>query len=234
MGVEKKFDIDNQYELVNIRQYLENLPEDMNISISLTAQGDKKPRVMLEGSITRQELGKMLENRRDALHSKGQRDTLTGMYNKEYFDKRMATVDRSQVLLVAVINININDWKFVNDNFGDEESDRLIKIVADVIKGHSKPYFICGRIDGDVFGVIIPMALDGEAEEFVKDVFETCLYYEDSVLAPSVATGIQYKTNIEQSLDDLMSEAEYVMFENKFEVKSAPDYRKRLEHGLNN
>lgn len=233
MGVDKKFNLDNQFELVNIKQFLENMPEDMQVSISVSVEGDKKPRAILEGGMTRQELNKMVDNRRDALHSIGQRDKLTGMYNKEYFEKRMATIDRSQVLPVAVINININDWKFVNDNFGDEESDRLIKIVAEIIHGHAKPYFVCGRIDGDVFGVIIPMALEGEAEEFVKEVFDQCFYYEDHILAPSVATGIQYKTNIEQNLDDLMSEAEYVMFENKFEVKSHPKYRKRLEHGLN-
>ena len=39
----------------------------------------------------------------------------------------------------TVLNVNINDWKFVNDHFGDEESDRLIKTIADILKKEAKP-----------------------------------------------------------------------------------------------
>ena len=46
----------------------------------------------------------------------------------------MSVIDRSGIVPVAVMNININDWKFVNDHFGDEESDRLIRTVAGFLK----------------------------------------------------------------------------------------------------
>ena len=52
------------------------------------------------------------------------------MLNSTYFDNKMQIIDRSQAVPVAVICANINDWKYVNDNFGDEESDRLIQVVA--------------------------------------------------------------------------------------------------------
>ena len=47
--------------------------------------------------------------------------------------------------------MNINDWKFVNENYGDEESDRLIKTVAGILKQEAKPEYVMGRVDGDVF-----------------------------------------------------------------------------------
>lgn len=156
-------------------------------------------------------------------------DALTGVYHKLYFEERMKVIDRAEVVPVAVINVNINDWKYVNDNFGDEESDRLIKTIADILKQEKKPDYVIGRVDGDVFIVLIPMAEDGEAEEYCKRVQQACLSYEDEILAPSVACGVVYKTNVEEMVEDKLDDAEYEMFNNKFEIKNAPGYRERLE-----
>lgn len=159
-------------------------------------------------------------------------DALTGVHHKLYFEERMKVIDRAEVVPVAVINVNINDWKFVNDNYGDEESDRLIKTIVDILKQEKKPDYEIGRVDGDVFIVLIPMAEDGEAEDYCERVQEACLRYEDKILAPSVACGLVYKTNVEELLRDKLPDAEYEMFNNKFEIKNAPGYRERLEHGL--
>lgn len=156
-------------------------------------------------------------------------DALTGVYHKLYFEERMRVIDRAEVVPVAVINVNINDWKYVNDNFGDEESDRLIKTIADILKREKKPDYVIGRVDGDVFIVLIPMAEDGEAEEYCQRVQQACFSYEDEILAPSVACGVVYKTNVEEKIEDKLDDAEYEMFNNKFEIKNAPGYRERLE-----
>lgn len=159
-------------------------------------------------------------------------DVLTGVYHKLYFEGRMKVLDRAEIVPVAVINININDWKFVNDHYGDEESDRLIRTIAELIKREAKPDYIIGRVDGDVFVVLIPMVETDEAEDYCRRLQAACLAYEDPLLAPSVACGIVYKTNVEEGLTDKLPDAEYEMFNNKFELKNAPGYRERLEHGL--
>ena len=156
-------------------------------------------------------------------------DPLTGVYHKLYFEERMKVIDRAEVVPVAVINVNINDWKYTNDHFGDEESDRLIKTIADILKQEKKPDYVIGRVDGDVFIVLIPMAEDGEAEDYCRRVQQTCLSFEDKILAPSVACGVVYKTNVEEMVEDKLDDAEYEMFNNKFEIKNAPGYRERLE-----
>ena len=156
-------------------------------------------------------------------------DALTGVYHKLYFEERMRVIDRAEVVPVAVINVNINDWKYVNDHFGDEESDRLIKTIADILKQEKKPDYVIGRVDVDVFIVLIPMAEDGEAERYCQRVQQACLSYEDEILAPSVACGVVYKTNVEEMIEDKLDDAEYEMFNNKFEIKNAPGYRERLE-----
>ena len=206
--------------------------EMMDGTVALLAKLGEEVYLHRESSIYLEELEKQVEDKTHKITQDEREDILTGVYNKIYFENRMKIIDRSEVVPVAVINVNINDWKFVNDHFGDEESDRLIRIVADILKEEAKPYFITGRIDGDVFGVLIPMAEDGEAEAFGARVQERCNSYEDQILAPSVAVGIVHKTNIEEALEDRLSDAEYEMFNNKFEVKNAPGYRARLEKGL--
>lgn len=159
-------------------------------------------------------------------------DPLTGVLNKAYFDNRVKIMDRSQLVPVATICININDWKFVNDNYGDDESDRLIKVIAQIVASEAKTDYVIGRVDGDVFNVLISMPLDGEVDDFCNRVRERCITYNDERLAPSVAIGYAIKENVEQALDDLYSDAEYMMFENKIDVKNEAGYRERLEHGL--
>lgn len=160
------------------------------------------------------------------------KDALTDTWSKIYFQNKMKVVDRSEVLPVALVVANINDWKFANDHFGDDESDRLIQIVADILKRNAKPEYIIGRCDGDVFNILIPMAQDGEAEEYCKLIQEEAAGYEDSVLAPSVAVGIAYKNNVEESLFSLTSDAEYAMFEDKFTIKNSEGYQERLKKGI--
>ena len=80
--------------------------------------------------------------------------------------------------------------------------------------------------------MLIPQAEDGEAEDYCHRVQAACQAYEDDVLAPSVAAGIVYKTNVEEHLAEKVSDAEYEMFDNKLEIKNSPGYQERLQRGL--
>ena len=159
-------------------------------------------------------------------------DALTGVLTHTYFRSRMKVLDRSQVAPIAALCININDWKFANDHFGDEESDRLIRIIANILQKEAKPEYVIGRVDGDVFNVMIPMPEDGEAVEYARAVQNACNEYVDKCLAPSVAIGIAVKENVEEFLAQVFSDAEYEMFENKMNMKKAPGYQERLRKGL--
>lgn len=157
-----------------------------------------------------------------------QEDILTGMLNRSFFESRRQIIDRSEIVPVAEICLNINDWKYAFDHFGNEESDRLIRVIAGIIKNQAKPDYVIGRTDGDVFTVLIPMAEPGEAQEYCERVSRECLAFEDAKLSPSVAYGIVTKDNVEQSLDELYSDAEYEMFDLKYRIKNEPGYQERL------
>lgn len=162
-----------------------------------------------------------------------QNDPLTGVLNKSSFMKNMEQLKEREVVPTAVICVNINDWLFVHDNFGEEESDRLIVTVAEILKNCADEQAIIGRIGGDAFHVLLPMIEEEEAKEYCRKVQEACLQYEDKILAPSVAIGCVMKTNVDESYKNVFSDAEYAMYEDKLVLKKAPGYHERLEKGLN-
>lgn len=159
-------------------------------------------------------------------------DVLTGTLNRTYFENRVKIVERSEVIPVGLLVANINDWKFVNDNFGLEESDRLIQTVAQILKKEAKKDYVIGRVEGDVFHVMVPMVEDGEMETYCQAIKNACESFEDEILAPSVALGYVVKMNVEEHIDELFSDAEYLMLENKLEMKKQPGYQERLKKGL--
>jgi len=166
----------------------------------------------------------------------GQNDPLTGVLNRNAFISRMKELADREVVPTAAICVNINDWRFFDNHFGEEESDRLIVIVAEILKntaaelGFDKA--VIGKVEGDVFHVLLPYADEEEAKEYCTKIQQACDSFEDEKLAPSVAVGCVMRINVEESFKDILSDAEYTMLENKFLIKNAPGYKERLEKCL--
>lgn len=175
------------------------------------------------------ELERRLEKEKYRVTHGEEEDILTGTLNKSYFENRRQIIDRSEVVPVAEICLNINDWKYAYDHFGNEESDRLIRVIAEIVKRNAKEDYVIGRTDGDVFTVLIPMAEPDEARDYCERIAKECMEFEDAKLSPSVAYGIVMKDNVEQKLDELYSDAEYEMFDLKYQIKNTPGYQERLQ-----
>lgn len=182
------------------------------------------------------ELEQRLEKEAYQAKNSGQNDPLTGALNRNCFISRMKELADREVIPTAAICVNINDWRFVDNNFGEEESDRLIVTVAEILKAEAAEAglenALIGRVEGDVFNVLLPLAEEDAAKAYCDSIQRACDSFEDERLAPSVAVGCVMRTNVEESFKNILSDAEYAMLENKFTVKNAPGYKERLEKGL--
>ena len=183
----------------------------------------------IETSIYADELEKMLEKEQYRIKHGEHEDALTGVMNNTYFDSHIKTLDENETVPVGVICVNINDWKKVDDVWGHEESDRLIKTVAQILKQESQEGYLIARCGGDLFNVLVPYAREGETEDYVRRIRQACDSFEDEHIAPSIACGMTLKTNVEQSIAELLSDAEYEMFDNKFSIKNSEEYMARLK-----
>lgn len=90
-------------------------------------------------------------------------DMLTGLYNRANFDK--AAREIGDLTALSVIILDIDDFKDVNDTYGHDYGDHVIKTVASVIRESFNHGYRCYRYGGDEF-VVIGHETDSEKIEF--------------------------------------------------------------------
>ncbi len=79
-------------------------------------------------------------------------DTLTGLYNRAAFDKAAKQIVAPKAF--SVIIFDINDFKSVNDTYGHDYGDMVIKAVASIIRESFNKHYTCYRFGGDEFSII--------------------------------------------------------------------------------
>ncbi|PKM49988.1 MAG: hypothetical protein CVV02_13475 [Firmicutes bacterium HGW-Firmicutes-7] len=115
-------------------------------------------------------------------------DTLTGLYNRATFDKAAKQMVRPKVF--SVIMLDINDFKCVNDTYGHDYGDRVIKNVATIIRESFNKHYTCYRFGGDEF-CITSNETDQEKIEFQLRTMTNALaeMREKGNLLPTVSYG---------------------------------------------
>ncbi len=98
-------------------------------------------------------------------------DPLTGIYNRRYFMERLQEeVQRARRYKEDVFSISIldiDDLKRINDSYGHQVGDELIKAIAEYLKNFVRESDVVGRIGGDEFGIIW-MHTDSEVAKWVQ------------------------------------------------------------------
>ncbi len=99
-----------------------------------------------------------LQDLRELAH----RDALTGLWNRRYFEKRMAEelsrARRDPSRQFTLVIVDLNNMKQVNDCFGHDVGDRTLKWVASFLQGNLREYDVTCRLGGDEFALLLPDA----------------------------------------------------------------------------
>lgn len=83
-------------------------------------------------------------------------DSLTGLYNRTYYDSEFNRLQFVMLLPVSIIIIDVDGLKLINDSKGHEAGDKLISSVASILKEAFRGDDIVARIGGDEFSVLLP------------------------------------------------------------------------------
>jgi len=100
-----------------------------------------------------------LEAKAKSLEHEAQRDGLTGLYNRAYFDHALAqkvaqaAIDRAPLSLIL---FDIDHFKNVNDTYGHQAGDKVLSGVARVLGGRMRPTDITARYGGEEFVLLLP------------------------------------------------------------------------------
>jgi diguanylate cyclase (GGDEF)-like protein/PAS domain S-box-containing protein len=115
-------------------------------------------------------------------------DSLTGLYNRAYFEEEMKRVNTKRNYPIAIVMADINGLKVVNDALGHNKGDELLKNTAKVLKSVARKEDIIARIGGDEFAIILPHCDENVAQAFCNRFREACKKC-NSELKCSIALG---------------------------------------------
>jgi len=103
---------------------------------------------------------------RTQLEHQAQTDSLTGLYNHRYFHERLRAeltrASRSRDT-VAVLMLDIDDFKRVNDVHGHGAGDQVLTDLSELLRGSLRGSDVVCRLGGEEFGVIMPSGDTGDA-----------------------------------------------------------------------
>ncbi len=150
------------------------------------------------------------------------RDTLTGLPNRLLFADRLEQAvmrsERSRTSM-ALMLIDIDDFKLVNDSFGHDAGDKLIKAVADLISKSLRRADTIARLGGDEFAVIVE-GIDGPGDAIsIADNLTTILEHnvrlDDQETYTSASIGISVFPDDGREARTLLKNADTAMFRAK-------------------
>ncbi len=100
-------------------------------------------------------------------------DDLTGIWNRRAFieesNKELQRVQRSKHP-ICLLMMDIDDFKDINDAFGHEVGDEVLKLFAHCISANKRAYDIFGRIGGEEFAMLLPETRRAEAMELAERI----------------------------------------------------------------
>ena len=146
-------------------------------------------------------------------------DTLTGLYNRRFFEEEKQKIDEERIYPVSVIMGDINGLKLINDSFGHLEGDNLIVSIAKILQANCRDTDILARTGGDEFSIILPNSTIDYAQEIVKKIEEDCDALKKTTLGDvyrlSISLGYAMKKSITEPLAQAIKDAEDNMYRHK-------------------
>ncbi|MDC7228447.1 MAG: PAS domain S-box protein [Spirochaetales bacterium] len=142
-------------------------------------------------------------------------DSLTGLYNRAFMDAELRRLDTARQLPLSIIIGDVNGLKLVNDVFGHEDGDQLLKTIGEIITNCCRDEDVISRWGGDEFSIILPATNQKTADKICERIKKQCEQPNDTQIIPSIALGAASKTNIDENLSEIMREAEDRMYRQK-------------------
>jgi diguanylate cyclase (GGDEF)-like protein len=175
------------------------------------------------------ELQSEIEERKrvqDALHELATRDPLTALFNRRYFleksEYEYAMAIRHHFPL-AVIMIDLDLFKNINDTYGHPVGDQVLTMVAERLRGFTRSEDIAGRMGGEEFALVLSKTnLNGAclaAERLCKSFSDDALLLNAHSIRVTVSVGVTCylpsEAGTPPSFDILLQQADQALYSAK-------------------
>ncbi len=145
------------------------------------------------------------------------RDPLTGILNRRGFEKEAATSIRGNER-GAVLYLDLNQFKCINDHFGHQVGDALLKAFGHRLEFCLRPEDILGRLGGDEFAIVLPAVSVDDAKhvaERLVDAASEAYIIQGEEIRCDVSVGISLMPQHGEELWHLISVADRAMYDAK-------------------
>lgn len=170
-------------------------------------------------------------------------DPLTGLFNRRYFLSRLdeeAERARRQNSPLAVLMLDVDDFKQLNDRLGHLGGDAVLRVVGDVLRRSVRLFDVCARFGGDEFAILMP----GSGPENTRQIAERIREGVEDSRPPGgpwaddlrVTTSIGIATFAQTSNAELIGRADQALYsakrdgKNRVHVGDAPDAASAAEY----
>jgi diguanylate cyclase (GGDEF)-like protein len=165
---------------------------------------------------------KRLEERAHDLQTLAAIDPLTGLYNRRQFENLARTeLTRCQRYMrpCSFLVIDIDHFKRVNDTFGHEIGDWVLKMVATTLASARRDADVVARFGGEEFVIMLPettlVAATTVAERIRSMVFANALAIGESKLSLTISVGVGEATASSPSIEAVLRYADRALYEAK-------------------
>jgi diguanylate cyclase (GGDEF)-like protein len=150
-------------------------------------------------------------------------DSLTGLYNHRYFHERLrAELQRAGRAhdTVALLMLDIDDFKRVNDVCGHGEGDQVLQLLADALRSTVRASDTVCRVGGEEFAVILPSCTSAEALGLASRLKDALLRtHTEAVGEITLSIGVAFGPEHAMNARELLACAEAAMMTAKVQGK---------------
>ena len=165
-------------------------------------------------------LGDSLSKARDEIESLAIYDSLTSLMNRNAFHRTaQGELERARRSgsPISLIALDIDNFKPLNEKYGMDMGDEVLRVVSQMIREKSRPYDCIGRWSGDEFIIALAGVIGTDAEKIatriLSGVQSTRVTYKDNIVNVSVSAGVASASYISASteIEPLIEQARQAM-----------------------
>jgi len=142
-------------------------------------------------------------------------DSLTGLYNRTYFEEELKRLNTKRQLPLSIIIGDINGLKLVNDAFGHLKGDLYLCEAARILEESCRKEDVIARWGGDEFSIILPKTKNDHAYKIIKRIRNAAKKIKENGIPLSISLGASTKERPEQDIKTVIQVAEYNMYSHK-------------------
>ena len=151
----------------------------------------------------------------------GTHDSLTGLYNRTFFDEEMNRLEKGRQFPITIMMADVDDLKKANDDKGHLAGDKLLKRTAQVLNDSFRGDDIVARIGGDEFAVLLPNTNEIAAKEALKRIRNNLKKNNSAETGTDLSISLGIST-VEKGteLKNALQQADKNMYQDKKKKKS--------------